>query len=184
MAKSHKRGGASNQPKEEIQDVGVCKVWSSPLQHKLGHDPESKDSTMSYQKFLRLTGQSLGHVELYSFSLSKFCSKGFSCYRFLMRELFKGSKLVQGSPMVRLERECWNEEGRSNDLVVRMKKTWPKRKDTLHDLSQPIHGNSSTEFISKKTHPQKPIHTFFGSKRVHLNLNSWNLNLSYQATCL
>ncbi|KAH0884924.1 hypothetical protein HID58_061020 [Brassica napus] len=70
MAKSHKRGGASNQPKEEIQDVGVCKVWSSPLQHKLGHDPESKDSTMSYQKFLRLTGQSLGHVELYSFSLS------------------------------------------------------------------------------------------------------------------
>ncbi|KAF2604161.1 hypothetical protein F2Q70_00026829 [Brassica cretica] len=26
MAKSHKRGGASNQPKEEIQDVGVCKA--------------------------------------------------------------------------------------------------------------------------------------------------------------
>ena len=153
MAKSHKRGGASNQPKEEIQDVGVCKVWSSPLQHKLGHDPESKDFTMSYLKFLRLIGQSLGLVELYSFSLSKFCPKGFSCYRFLMRELFKGSKLVQGSPMVRLERECWNEEGRSNDLVVRMKKKWPKDKN--HCM---IQANPSTGIHPRNSFPRKIIH--------------------------
>jgi len=74
-----RKGKTSNQPREEIWDVGVCKLWSSHLQHKLGHDPESKDSTMSYLKFLRLIGESLGLVELYSFSLSKFCRKRFSC---------------------------------------------------------------------------------------------------------
>ena len=57
------------------------------------------------------------------FPLVSFVPKSFLAKVFLMRELLQGSKLVQGSPMVKLEGECWNEEGRSNDLVVGMKKT-------------------------------------------------------------
>ena len=84
------------------------------MQHNLGHDPEFKDTIMSYLKFLRLTGQSLSLVVLYSLFLARFCLKVVFLVRFLMRELLQGSKLVQGSPMVKLEGECWNEEGISS----------------------------------------------------------------------
>ena len=78
--KESEERGRHQTSQENRSEMLVCASFGvHPCSTKSSHDPESKDSTMSYLKFLRLTGQSLGIVELYSFSLSKFCPKGFSC---------------------------------------------------------------------------------------------------------
>ena len=56
-------------------------------------------------KAQRLTGQSLGLGDFTLFPSSRFCPKGFSLVRFLMREVFMVSKLDLFY-MVKLEGEC------------------------------------------------------------------------------
>uniref|UniRef100_A0A0D2ZY08 Uncharacterized protein n=1 Tax=Brassica oleracea var. oleracea TaxID=109376 RepID=A0A0D2ZY08_BRAOL len=60
-------------------------------------------------KAQRFTGQSLGLGDFTLFPSSRFCPKGFSLVRFLMRkneEVLQGSKLDLGSAKVKLEGEC------------------------------------------------------------------------------
>ena len=72
-----------------------CAQSCEELLHLLGRDPELLVSNHTGSKAQELTGQSLGRGGFTLFPSSRFCPKGFSLVRFLMRKLFMVPSLTQ-----------------------------------------------------------------------------------------
>ena len=95
MARSHERREDSGRSKEEFQEVLVV---CNELMINIASREEAMIQSLCVPyiagKAQRLTGQSLGLGDFTLFPSSRFCPKGFSLVRFLMRKFFKVPSLT------------------------------------------------------------------------------------------